>query len=255
MSKSNNPLTNYFKIKKIIDNVEEADETTHENDNESNENENEDESSVIKRFKLNEPVGSEISVHTNSGANSATATVTSITTESSISLSPNERDPVYGPEKAKDFVLIGPFQPKAQFPTVNNRRFRGEWYTTYEWLEYSLKLDRAFCFPCRLLNDTRFETAFTLNGFCQWKNGTIRFNNHQAADSHKKAFERWKATVQNINNNTDVLKSIDQQHSKQASENRIYLKEIIRTVHFLARQGISFVVIEKTKTRVTEATS
>jgi hypothetical protein len=251
MSKSNNPLTNYFKRKEIVDDVEEADKRTNES------NGNRDVPDNNKRLKLDEFANSAISITNNSNTDSATTT--SITTESSISISSsstsNERDPAYGPAKAKDFLLIGPFQPTTKFPIVNNRRFRAEWYSMYEWLEYSLKLDRAFCFPCRLRNDSRYETAFILDGFCQWKNGTMRFNSHQAADFHKIAFERWKTAVHNLNNNTDVLKSLDQQHSKQASENRMYLKEIIRTVHFLARQGISFVVIEKTRNQVTKATS
>ncbi|CAF0734858.1 unnamed protein product [Rotaria sordida] len=142
-------------------------------------------------------------------------------------------------QKAKDHILLGPFQSKTKFPTVNGRRFRAESYNTYPWLEYSLELNHAFCFPCRLRNERKHETAFTATSFNQWKNGTLRLNDHQAANCHKESFERWKTTLQNYNNNTDVLKLLNQQYSKQATENRTYLKEIIRTVHFLARQGVS----------------
>lgn len=218
MSFSKNPLTNYFKKKNVVDNVEEV-------------NEVEIQSNSIEETEV---------LHTtiNTTDNTTTGSIISTTT-ASILLSSNERDPCHGAAKAKHYILLGPFQPKTNFPTVNGRRFRTEWYDTYQWLEYSLTLNRAFCFPCRLFNNCQHENAYTNTGFSHWKNGPARFNDHQGANYHKEAFEKWKTTLQNYNDNTDVLKSINQQHSKQATENRMYLKEIIRTIHFLARQGVS----------------
>ena len=252
MSKSVNPLTNYFKRKEIVDvEVEEIDEV---NMNAELSENDENEVPAAKRVKLNESADS-----TNTTVNPISTTNTSsadcVTTESNSTPSLNVRDHCHGPARAKEYLFSGPFQPQTKFPTVNNRHFRTEWFTTYPWLEYSLRMDRAFCFPCRLRNDSRYESAFTISGFCQWKNGTSRFNNHQAAQFHKEAFERWKTTIQNHDNNTDVLKSLDQQHSKHALENRTYLRELIRTIHFLARQGISCVVTEKVKNLVTKAIS
>ena len=51
----------------------------------------------------------------------------------------------------------GPSQPVCQFPSKNfgkgkhscRRSFVATWYTTYPWLEYSIKFDRAYCFACR----------------------------------------------------------------------------------------------------------
>lgn len=230
MSDSNNPITNYFK-NRIVDNVEESDKMSSESSSTDD-----NEPSHAKRARLDEFADSTSLPITTSTLNS---TINSSTTESTMSLSLAERDPCLGPVEAKKHLLAGPFQPTTKFPTVNNRHFCAKWYNSYPWLEYSVKLDRAFCFPCRLRNDSRFETAFTTNGFNRWKNGISRFNRHQASDSHKECFERWKTTVGNYDHNTDVLKSLDQQYSKQAAENRTYLRELIRTIHFLARQGIS----------------
>jgi len=144
MSISKNPLTNYFKKKNIVDDVEEVNEV--EIQSKSIE---QTEVLRIKRLKLNE-----LADFTKSTTNdTTTASIISSTTASSILSSSNERDPCHGPTKAKDNILLGPFQPKTNFPTVNGRRFRAEWYNTYPWLEYSLTLNRAFCFPCRLRND------------------------------------------------------------------------------------------------------
>ncbi|CAF4222594.1 unnamed protein product [Rotaria sordida] len=190
----------------------------------------------IKRFKSDELADSTTLTTNNTTTASIISSTTTLSTISSLS---NERDSCHSPAKAKDHILLGSFQSKTKFPTVNGRRFRAEWYNTYPWLEYSLELNRAFCFPCRLRNERKHEAAFTAASFNQWKNGTLRLNDHQAANCHKESFERWKKTLQNYNNNTDVLKLLNQQYSKQATENRAYLKEIIRTVHFLARQGVS----------------
>ncbi|CAF3356374.1 unnamed protein product [Rotaria socialis] len=45
--------------------------------------------------------------------------------------------------------------------------------------------------------------------------------------------------VKNHKNNNDVAKQLNRQHEKQASENRLYLQEIIRTILLLARQGLA----------------
>ncbi|CAF4657931.1 unnamed protein product [Rotaria socialis] len=180
MSTCKNSLTNYFKKRNITDNVEEANQVV----TQSNPVE-EIEVLHTKRLKPNELTDSTTLTTNNTSA--STSMISSTTTSNTLS-SPNERDPCHGPAKAKVYILLGPFQPKTNFPTVNGRHFRAEWYNTYPWLEYSLELNRAFCFPCRL----------------------------------------------------HVLKLINQQHSKQATENRVYLRELIRTAHFLTRQGVSF---------------
>jgi hypothetical protein len=84
-----------------------------------------------------------------------------------------DRDPVHGVEKAKKYIHLGPYQPKIKFPatkklskTDKTRKFREQWYTLYNWLEYSPTLDRAFCFHCRL-----FATGSTGTGeefYCHW---------------------------------------------------------------------------------------
>ena len=52
-----------------------------------------------------------------------------------------------------------PTQPKIMFPSRKfgmgrPRSFNGDWYKSYQWLEYSIERDAAFCFPCRMLGAT-----------------------------------------------------------------------------------------------------
>jgi hypothetical protein len=154
--------------------------------------------------------------------------------------SSNERDPCGGPEMARKFIFLGPYQPGSKFPTVDHRHFCRQWYSIYSWLEYSTTCDRAFCFVCRLSYGTgKSDTSFTVTGFNTWKNATTRFDHHQSSIIHKEALQTWEDMKKNYSNNTDVLKLLDKQHMKQATENRAYLSEIMRTIVFLGKQGIA----------------
>lgn len=48
-----------------------------------------------------------------------------------------------------------PTQPKLSSYRMNkdNRSFRSAWFSTFPWLEYSIKLDFAFCYYCRHFTD------------------------------------------------------------------------------------------------------
>ena len=63
--------------------------------------------------------------------------------------------PLPSGREATDHVISkGPCQPKdINFPLDNrNRKFLVSWYEKFAWLEYSISLDKAFCFVCRVFN-------------------------------------------------------------------------------------------------------
>jgi hypothetical protein len=152
-----------------------------------------------------------------------------------------KRDPGRGPEAAKEFLLLGAYQPITNFPTINHRHFCPSWYTIYPWIEFSEMTKKAYCFVCRLAYPCGYcDDAYTKNGFNNWSVATQKFNKHQSTLSHKRANDSYINAVRNLKDNTDVLKLIDNEHKKQALENRNYLKEIIRSIIFLAKQGLPF---------------
>lgn len=61
-----------------------------------------------------------------------------------------ERDPAKGNQHdaIKSLTLnLGPFQPKnIDYPKKGNRKFRGDWFSEYKWLEYSPSSDSTYCF-------------------------------------------------------------------------------------------------------------
>ncbi|CAF0915180.1 unnamed protein product [Didymodactylos carnosus] len=151
-----------------------------------------------------------------------------------------KRDPGRGPAHTKEFLLLGPYQPNIKYSTINHRHFCFSWYERYKWFEFSEMTKKAYCFVCRFAySEGRFERGFTVDGFDTWSVALIKFNKHQVASSHRNANNLWINAVKNYKNNTDIAKQINKQHEKQTSENRMYLKELIRTIIFLARQGLA----------------
>ncbi|CAF1258602.1 unnamed protein product [Rotaria magnacalcarata] len=172
-----------------------------------------------------------------------TITTNDLSTKSSSSSTTSsfKRDPARGPEHAREFILLGPYQSVTSFPTVNHRHFCLNWYNVYKWIEYSETTQKACCFVCRFAySPGQCDDAFTKNGFNNWAMAMNKFKKHEASIFHKKANESFVNAVKNNKDNMNVLKLINIEHKKATSENRNYLKEIIRTIIFIAKQGLSF---------------
>ena len=68
----------------------------------------------------------------------------------------NVRDPaleIVDNANRKEVLLAGPIRSKSGFKTslIGQRifKFQSAWYTTYDWLQYSVSRDAAFCFTCQ----------------------------------------------------------------------------------------------------------
>lgn len=137
-------------------------------------------------------------------------------------------------------MQLGPYQPvNISFPRTSGRTFRQEWYKSYERLEYSQELDSAFCFYCRAFPTVGMETAFVSCGFKKWGKANQRFSIHQKSNSHKEAFCKVNGYKQSISSSGNIIGLIDKNHSKVVSDNRNYLKNILETLLYCAKQGIA----------------
>jgi len=84
------------------------------------------------------------------------------------------------------FIYEIGYQPtNITFPRSLGRSFRQEWYKIFEWLEYSVKLDSAFCFFCRAFPTVGAEGTFTTSGFKKWGKGIEKCNVHQKSNAHR----------------------------------------------------------------------
>ena len=73
------------------------------------------------------------------------------------------------------YLKNGPTQPtQHNFPiSRENRSFLPRWYKQFDWLEYSVEKDKAYCFCCYLFKqdmDEKFgHEVFSKLGFDHWK--------------------------------------------------------------------------------------
>jgi hypothetical protein len=71
------------------------------------------------------------------------------------------------------------FSQRHKFPRTQGkgqtRGFVQKWFEQFDWLEYSVNKDAAYCFYCYLFKPPRANNfcndAFTKVGFRNWKNG------------------------------------------------------------------------------------
>ncbi|CAL9026245.1 unnamed protein product [Prunus brigantina] len=150
-------------------------------------------------------------------------------------------------EVRRSYLQKGHCQPRGHnFPITNmsgiNRRFIPQWFDEFDWLEYSISKDAAFCLYCYLFK-TNFEQvgseAFTGDGFKNWKKGRERFKMHVGlvGSVHNKARE---AATNLMNQNTHIETTVSK-HSDQARKAyRTCLNASIKCTKFLLRQGLAF---------------
>ena len=68
------------------------------------------------------------------------------------------------------------------------RSFQPQWLDKFDWLEYSVKKEAAFCFPCFLFKNpsqaARFgNDVFTVDGYKRWKTALGNFKKHVGGPS------------------------------------------------------------------------
>ncbi|KAI5314848.1 hypothetical protein L3X38_044024 [Prunus dulcis] len=90
-----------------------------------------------------------------------------------------EYDPNIRDEVRRAYLQKGPCQPKDHtFPQTDlsgyDRRFNVKWFDEFDWLEYSISKDAAFCLYCYLFKSNfrigqGCSDAFTEMGFRNWK--------------------------------------------------------------------------------------
>jgi hypothetical protein len=140
------------------------------------------------------------------------------------------------------YITKGPCKPYIHdFPYRNigdtPRRFSLQWLYNYEWLEYSIKKDSAFCFICYLFKKGSESNAFVVDGWNNWNIGNNSLIKHSGSKAHNVAQERYIGFI-----NPKV--AIDYHIDKWTDEDlRLYKKILtysLRCIKFLLRQGLAF---------------
>ncbi|XP_075086113.1 uncharacterized protein LOC107805531 [Nicotiana tabacum] len=125
-------------------------------------------------------------------------------------------------------------------------QFNLEWFnTSYSgWLEYSVKVDAAFCLCCYFFKNEhgghgKVGNSFTKSGFRIWNKATERLNAYigEVNSLHNRCFKMMRDL---INQEQSILISLDKQSKKIKSDYRVLLNASIDVARFLLKQGMSF---------------
>ncbi|KAJ0967581.1 hypothetical protein J5N97_024498 [Dioscorea zingiberensis] len=148
----------------------------------------------------------------------------------------------------REYLLMGPCQPIGHnFPRKQQgkdlRSFKEVWFQKFDWLEYSVEKDGAYCFYCYLFKQPRSEKpridAFTKTGFNNWKKAIEVFTEHVGGvnSNHNNA----RRHCEDFKNQRQSVAHIFSSHSKEMEiAYRARVTAVLRVVRFLLLQGLAF---------------
>uniref|UniRef100_A0AAR2LVQ4 TTF-type domain-containing protein n=1 Tax=Pygocentrus nattereri TaxID=42514 RepID=A0AAR2LVQ4_PYGNA len=146
-------------------------------------------------------------------------------------------NPQTGPKQVQNYQF-----PHSQIGT-QKRAFQQSWFQMFEWLEYSVQKNAAFCFMCRLYSKPKQprdqRDSLLTTGFTNWKRALDSFREHESSAIHKSSVISWmsfKATEVH-GNVTELLQAANVSEIVQRRE---YLRRVAAVTAFLGKQGIAF---------------
>ena len=166
-----------------------------------------------------------------------------------------KRIPQYSrnPQKQDDirrmYLTRGPYrqQPGYKYPQKliagAPRRFNPNWFKEYHgWLEYSEKLDRAFCLCCYLFRDCidgqGGNDAFVVDGWSSWnKKKRLEIHVGEVNSFHNVAVKRCDALM---NQDHSIRAALHKQTDMTKRKNRIRLNTSVESARYLVHQGLAF---------------
>ena len=138
-----------------------------------------------------------------------------------------------------------PAQPRSVKPPKTSfgsqaRSFQNKWFKERPWLEYSVKNDACFCFPCRkYLTGNEKDTIFTRDGFRNWKTAcetSKGFAKHSSSKAHVLSMTIWNEKQKYV----AVGGALEKVCGEQIERNQYYLSRMFELVKFLTTNELAF---------------
>ncbi|XP_021303825.1 zinc finger MYM-type protein 1-like [Sorghum bicolor] len=152
-------------------------------------------------------------------------------------------------EIRRKYLITGPFRPPLGFKYPQKiiagvpRRFQAEWFTKYDWLEYSEKVYKCFYLYCYLFRDSN-EGQGGNDAFA--KDGWDGFNKSDRLQDHVgiRPNSFHNTTVKRCNNlmkpDQSIVNALNKQKDITIEEYRKRLNTSIDATRFLLHQGLAF---------------
>lgn len=139
-----------------------------------------------------------------------------------------------------------PMQPVINYPPIMfgkvKRSFQSRWYEQFPWLEYSIRLNAAFCFACRFFITSNPDPTFSSLGFKDWKHATGHkgiLSKHSTGKTHTQAMATWKEYETRSKTGDSIGCQLDRMGSKVINENRKYVMCVMEAILYCSQQGIA----------------
>jgi hypothetical protein len=161
-------------------------------------------------------------------------------------------------EARRAYLQIGPHRlaghkfPKAKVNGKGQARgFVGSWFDQFDWLEYSVAKDAAYCFYCYLFNPQQIgfhsNDTFTRVGFRNWKNAKDSFKEHaQSIDGFHSNARKRALDFKNQRQSVEHMWTVTSTAEEEAYKARLTI--MLGIARFLLLQALAFHGHDESKT-------
>ena len=131
----------------------------------------------------------------------------------------------------------------------NNRHFSNAHYIRKlsngekhdrNWLVYSKKMNKAYCFCCKLFNSNYNTSQLANEGSNDWKNLSSKLKNHEITSEHITNMNVWVDLELRLLKNKTIDKNLQEQINKEKDHWQKVLIRIIAVTETLAKNNLAF---------------
>ncbi|PVH38554.1 hypothetical protein PAHAL_5G287700 [Panicum hallii] len=109
-----------------------------------------------------------------------------------------------------------------------------------DWLVYSKKLDRAFCFSCKLFTKGHRKGQLANEGYNDWAHLGKRLKEHETGADHVSSMITWYELRNRLQTDQTIDKAAQRQLEKEKDHWRKVLFRIVGIVKFIAKHNLAF---------------
>ncbi|XP_022028498.1 zinc finger MYM-type protein 1-like [Helianthus annuus] len=109
-----------------------------------------------------------------------------------------------------------------------------------EWLVYSKKLDKLYCFCCKVFRTQHPKGGLDDEGYNDWRHASGRLKEHEVGLQHFKNMNEWFELRQRLKCKETIDKGAYEHFRKEKDYWKQVILRIIALVKFLAKYGLAF---------------